>query len=75
LLKLDIEGSEQQIVQSTGHNLAKVAHIICEYHMTEAQNRDRFLELLEAQGYQVTHEDKKEKFHGKRELELIEAIR
>ena len=39
------------------------------------QNRENFIKLLEKQHYDVTHEDKTERFHGPRELELIEAVR
>jgi FkbM family methyltransferase len=75
LLKIDIEGAEQEVLREARTTLAKVAHIICEYHMTDKQNRAEFLELLERSGYTVNHEGIKEKFHGKRTLEMIEALR
>lgn len=75
LLKIDIEGAEQEVLCEARNNLAKVAHIICEYHRTDNQDRKQFIELLEKKGFDVIREDKKEKLHGKRALELIEAIR
>ena len=75
LLKLDIEGAEQEVITEALNNLAQVAHIICEYHPMATQNRENFIKLLEKQHYDVTHEDKTERFHGPRELELIEAVR
>lgn len=75
LLKLDIEGAEQAVLGEARNNLANIAHIICEYHMTDSQNREKFIEVLERAGYEVTHEDKQQKFHAPRQLELIEATR
>lgn len=75
LLKMDIEGAEQAVLSEARSNLSKVEHIICEFHMTENQNRELFLSFLEKQGYSVTHENKKETFHGPRQLEMIEATK
>ncbi len=75
LLKIDIEGAEQEVLREARPALAKVAHIICEYHMTASQDRGLFLEFLEIEGFEVTHENKKESHHSKHELELIEAVR
>ncbi len=75
LLKIDIEGAEQSVLLEARNNLAKVAHIICEFHTTTNQNREQFITFLKAQGYTVTHEDKKERFHAPRQLEMIEAVR
>lgn len=75
LLKMDIEGAEVEVLKSAQDSLRQVKHIICEFHPSASQKREDFITFLERQGYDVSHEDIRAKFHGRRELEMIEATR
>jgi FkbM family methyltransferase len=47
LLKLDVEGTEQQILKNIKGYLDNVENIILEYHPTENQNLDQILKILQ----------------------------
>jgi hypothetical protein len=53
MLKLDVEGAEQQILKDIVPNLTDIRNIVIEYHPTPNQNIDRIISLLEKR-YEVS---------------------
>lgn len=53
LLKLNIEGAEQDALPACGERLRQVSHLVCEYHHFPGtpRNLPRLLDLLTAQGF------------------------
>lgn len=53
MLKLDVEGSEHQILKSIAPHLTKIKNIVVEYHPVSNQNIHKILNMLERR-YTVT---------------------
>lgn len=53
LLKLDIEGAEEEVLQATGDRIQNVKHIIMEYHKQEGNSLDEIERFLEIHDFRV----------------------
>lgn len=68
ILKMDIEGAEQEVLESARHHLHLINHIFVEFHPTPTQSLDKVMDLLAETGFRlklskqgkpVRHEDAK----------------
>ena len=78
LLKLDVEGAETQIIMSLGTQLAKVQHLIFEFHPTKDQNLTQLQAFLVKRGFEVSLKNRRGKLlkaWHEEELVLVEATR
>lgn len=55
LLKLDIEGAEQKVLESSADALVLIDQIVMEYHSTKNQNLYYLSEMLKKQGYSLEY--------------------
>lgn len=53
-LKLDIEGSEQKVLQTARHYLHLIKHMMIEFHPTPEQSFKHVIDLLEEHNFKIT---------------------
>ena len=70
LLKLDIEGAEQAVLQAADSKLQMIKHILMEYHPVKGNALDVIQHLLEKRGFEVRILGDKKRDEG---LILVEA--
>ena len=76
LLKLDIEGAEQEVLQAAGQALHNVKHLIIEFHPTKRQSLAKLNKFLSQQGFSVAvSQPDQGKTFAENRLSFIEAIR
>lgn len=54
LLKMDIEGAEQAVLEAAFHSLRQVKHLIFEFHPRPENNLPKLVEYLEQLGFKLT---------------------
>ncbi len=52
-LKMDIEGAEQRVIESTGEKIKNIQHMIVEFHPTVEQSLPHLVHFLEDQHFRV----------------------
>lgn len=77
LLKLDIEGAEQEVLFESQHLLHNVSQLFVEFHPTPSQSLPKVLELLEDAGFTLTllKKNRPVKLSHAHGLVMIEGIR
>jgi len=75
-LKMDIEGSELEVLTAAGSQLQQVKHLIVEFHPGEDRPLSKLLDLLKRQQFEITiWKDGKETSPTRaRGLVLVEAV-
>ena len=54
LIKIDVEGAEEEVILSLGNKLNKVGKILFEYHPKKKETPEKIIEELEKYGFRVT---------------------
>jgi FkbM family methyltransferase len=77
LLKLDVEGAEEEVLMSLGEKLRKIDRILFEYHPQKKGSAKKIVDLLHQHGFGVTfYKGSREvDWHKTKGLLLGEAVR